>query len=209
MKNQKKNHKQLKDKIPKAEEIESLPTYSEEEKNRIKAYYKKMSVNKPPKFYSLEEGNKISIDSPLNEVGFLEAFGTVDSGLASLFFNQISGSLSALPENKLNNYNTLLALMHGIKPKDELEAMLAVQMAGVHNLAMEFIRRSILKDQIVDAVDRNINRATRLLRTFTAQIEALNRYRGKGQQRVIVEHVNVHEGGKAIVGNVNHTSGEG
>ena len=41
-----------------------------------------------------------------------------------------------------------------------------------------------------------------LLRTFTAQVEALQRYRGKGQQKVTVEHVNVNAGGQAIVGTV-------
>jgi hypothetical protein len=32
------------------------------------------------------------------------------------------------------------------------------------------------------------------------QVEALQRYRGKGQQKVTVEHVHVHSGGQAIVG---------
>jgi hypothetical protein len=36
----------------------------------------------------------------------------------------------------------------------------------------------------------------------------LNRHRGKGQQRVTVEHVHVHAGGQAVVGNV-ETSGGG
>ena len=40
------------------------------------------------------------------------------------------------------------------------------------------------------------------LRTFTMQVEALQRYRGKGQQKVTVEHVHVHAGGQAIVGAV-------
>jgi hypothetical protein len=30
----------------------------------------------------------------------------------------------------------------------------------------------------------------------------LNRHRGKGQQKVTVDHVHVHSGGQAIVGNV-------
>jgi hypothetical protein len=42
----------------------------------------------------------------------------------------------------------------------------------------------------------------KLLRTFTAQIEALQRHRGKGEQKVTVEHVHVHAGGQAIVGAV-------
>jgi hypothetical protein len=41
----------------------------------------------------------------------------------------------------------------------------------------------------------------KLLRTFAAQTEALQRYRGKGQQ-FTVEHVHDHTGGQAIVGSV-------
>jgi hypothetical protein len=33
-------------------------------------------------------------------------------------------------------------------------------------------------------------------------LEALNRHRGKGQQKVTVEHVHVHAGGQAVVGSV-------
>ena len=43
--------------------------------------------------------------------------------------------------------------------------------------------------------DSNGNLAVKLLRTFAAQTEALQRYRGKGQQKVTVEHVLVHTGG--------------
>ena len=38
-------------------------------------------------------------------------------------------------------------------------------------------------------------------------MEALNRHRGKGQQRVTVEHVHVHQGGQAIVGAVHQGGG--
>jgi hypothetical protein len=38
-------------------------------------------------------------------------------------------------------------------------------------------------------------------------LEALNRHRGKGQQKVIVEHVHMHQGGQAIVGSVNVSGG--
>ena len=37
--------------------------------------------------------------------------------------------------------------------------------------------------------------------------KSLNRHRGKGQQKVTVEHVHVHEGGQAIVGNVESPGG--
>ena len=53
----------------------------------------------------------------------------------------------------------------------------------------------------------NVNEATKMLRTFTTQMEALKKYRTGGQQKVTVEHVHVNEGGRAIVGTVNQGGG--
>jgi hypothetical protein len=39
-------------------------------------------------------------------------------------------------------------------------------------------------------------------------LEALNRHRGKGQQKMTVEHVHVQPGGKALVGVVGSPSGD-
>ena len=45
-----------------------------------------------------------------------------------------------------------------------------------------------------------VNLACKLQRTLVALVEALHRYRSGGQQKVVVEHVHVNEGGQAIVG---------
>jgi hypothetical protein len=42
----------------------------------------------------------------------------------------------------------------------------------------------------------------KLSRTYVVLLDALNRHRGKGQQKVTVEHVHVHSGGQAVVGMV-------
>jgi len=47
-----------------------------------------------------------------------------------------------------------------------------------------------------------LSQAQRLMSLYTKQLAALGKYRGKGQQRVTVEHVHVAPGGQAIVGNV-------
>ena len=60
---------------------------------------------------------------------------------------------------------------------------------------------------MVSQQDSNGNLAVKLLRAFAAQTEALQRYRGKGQQKVTVEHVHVHTGGRAIVGSVSQSGG--
>ena len=51
--------------------------------------------------------------------------------------------------------------------------------------------------------------AAKLLRVFREQLQALQRYRGKGQQKVTVEHVHVHAGGQAIGGCVEAPRGRG
>ena len=85
--------------------------------------------------------------------------------------------------------------------------MLSVKMIGTHNLAMESMKRTMISEQPFEARKANMAYATKMLRTFSAQMEALKKYRSKGEQKVTVEHVHVNEGGQAIVGNVKTTGG--
>ena len=86
--------------------------------------------------------------------------------------------------------------------------MLATQMVTVHNVTMEMSRRALLvEDQTEDGVNFNVNRMTKLMRTYMAQMEALNKYRNKGKQQITVQHVNVNDGGQAIVGDVTQGGG--
>jgi hypothetical protein len=84
--------------------------------------------------------------------------------------------------------------------------MLAVQMVGVHWLAMDLLRKANDAALRTDAG----NLAVKLLRTYTAQIEALKRYRSAGEQRVVVQHVNVTADQAAVqVNEVPALRGEG
>jgi hypothetical protein len=94
----------------------------------------------------------------------------------------------------------------GIGPKDELEGMLATQLIAAHNAAMECYRRAMLAEQTFEGRQQSLNQGSKLSRTSAALIEALNRHRGKGQQKVTVEHVHVHSGGQAVVGVVAPTA---
>jgi hypothetical protein len=95
----------------------------------------------------------------------------------------------------------------GIAPKDELEGMLAVQLIASHTAAMESYRRAMLAEQTFEGRQAALSQAGKLSRTHVLLLEALNRHRGKGQQKVTVEHVHVHAGGQAIVGNVGTPGG--
>ena len=76
----------------------------------------------------------------------------------------------------------------------------------MHFAATRALRR-LKGTDMVSQQDSNGNLAVKLLRTFAAQTEALQRYRAKGQQKVTVEHVHVHTGGQAIVGAVSQSGG--
>jgi hypothetical protein len=105
--------------------------------------------------------------------------------------------------------NAALASIIEIDPKDSIELMLASQMTATHALAMEMSRRAMDGEQTLDGVDKNINFTNKLMRTFSTQVEALNKYRTKGQQKITVQHVNVNNGGQAVIGDVKPGGGGG
>ena len=73
---------------------------------------------------------------------------------------------------------------------------------------MECYRRAMIGEQTFEVRRENLAQANKLSRTYATLLEALNRHRGKGQQKVTVEHVHVHSGGQAVVGMV-ETPGRG
>jgi len=87
-------------------------------------------------------------------------------------------------------------------PTNEIEGMLAAQIVATHSAAMECYRRAMIPNQTFEGRQQNLSYGTKLSRTFASLLESLDRQRGKGQQKVTVEHVHVHQGGQAIVGNV-------
>ena len=137
-----------------------------------------------------------------------KATGTTDDDTAMMLLLQAALASSNGDSQDIARYcNAALALLRGIGPRDSIAGMLAVQMIGTHNLGMKFLERSLSEGLTTEQVSENINRATKLLRLFTAQVEALNKYRNKGRQKVTVEHVHVFAGGQAIVGTVEHERG--
>ena len=85
--------------------------------------------------------------------------------------------------------------------------MIIAQLLATHNATMECYRRAMIPEQTLEGRRENLNQANKLSRTCGTLIDALNRHRGKGQQKVTVEHVHVHAGGQAVVGMVETPGG--
>lgn len=107
-----------------------------------------------------------------------------------------------------------------IQAQNSLEKMLAHQMAAAHAASMRLIARaetelSQCQLQGADArqnaqlsATRLFNTSARLMASFQDGIATLHKLRHGGKQTVTVQHVQVSEGGQAVVaGSVNGTGG--
>ena len=104
-------------------------------------------------------------------------------------------------------FNAARAAIDGMRPADEIEAMLAIQMVATQDVAMEMMSRA-KQSEFMPQLQECGALAVKLLRTYAAQVEAFARLRRGGEQRVIVQHLHVNEGGQAIVGALSHPGSE-
>lgn len=181
------------------------PTPQEREVMEVYLARKKGKPPAPRMKISEKEGvAQISPDHacpPLGLALLMEALATTDADFLDGLLGQLANAGSRGREVDERGLNFMLSVVKAIEPKDEVETMIAAQMAAIHIATMTFARRLNNVETIAqqDSAERAFNK---LARTFAAQVEALKRYRTGGQQKVTVEHVHVHEGGQAIVGHV-------
>lgn len=142
---------------------------------------------------------------PVEEAGAVAFTGSTSDDFTATMMSQAAGTVwmaESDPDEIAVMANAGMAAMVGIAPTDEIEGMLAVQMLGCHNAAMECYRRAMISDQPSVVRKENLSQANKLSRTFTMLMDTLGKYRGKGRQMVTVEHVHVNRGGQAIVANI-------
>ena len=166
-----------------------------------------MSARKP----AANAPKTVVADDPDDRKGRLKDLGGSQSDhWNNILANQAMQSLwmkNSSPEERDKQLSATVAALAGIAPKDELEGMIAAQLGAAHNAAMECYRRAMIGEQTFEGRRENLAQANKLSRTHATLIEALNRHRGKGQQKVTVEHVHVHAGGQAVVGVVDGPGG--
>ncbi len=101
--------------------------------------------------------------------------------------------------------NIVLQSLAEQQPKDAHEARLCAQATALYSQGMDYLERArrVLFDETI-AKDHwhtiLIKTATRLLDLHAKTVGELARYRKNGEQLIVVQHVNVKSGGKAIVG---------
>lgn len=142
-----------------------------------------------------------------NDLGpLMRMLGTTNRDFAKGLLRQLL-SASGRGIDKFDGDGLFFALgtITATKPRDELEAMQIAQMAAVH-AAMMKVAGDLARAEYLPERESATRALNQLARTYTAQLEALNRYRS-GAERVTVQNVSVSAGGKAIVGNVTQAAG--
>jgi hypothetical protein len=182
-----------------------------QERTAIDKFLARNAANPAPGLKVLKgQAATISPDHPDDLAGtmlLMDALGTGDVDFYHGLLKQLATAGSKGGQVDERRLNFMLSVMKGVQPRDQLEAMLAAQMAAVHMATMTIAQRLADVENIPqqDSAERAFNK---LSRTFTTQMEALKRYRTGGEQKVTVQHVSVAEGGQAIVGNVTQAQRE-
>ena len=126
-------------------------------------------------------------------------------GIASDVIKAIMSPLINLIANQGNNdadsaFNKSITLIAASDPKNQLELMLATQLAMTHitlGKSAQLLDRNCSEVKTINSLG---NLYTKLSRLGIDQINTLERMKGKGQQKIIVERVNIEAGGQAAIG---------
>lgn len=116
--------------------------------------------------------------------------------------NNITAEKFDMDKAKQKSSNALVAL----DVKGGLQSMLAAQMLSIHELQ----QRTMTYANAIDSLELKkyyTNTAIKLANCFVQQANILAKLQGVGGQKIIVERVDVHQGGQAVVGNIQGSVG--
>ena len=80
--------------------------------------------------------------------------------------------------------------------------MFASPITGLNAKGMRYLARAENDENWLCHTESSIKMAVKLLRLKNETIETLMRYRRKGEQKVIVQHIKVADDAKAIIGDI-------
>jgi hypothetical protein len=154
------------------------------------------------------QGNVVSFASPgpadrIWREQLRAALGTVSDAFVDMALHHLERAArmpGAGPSNM--SINGALAIIAAFAPRNEAEAALALQAACTHMVALVMMARIGGGHGSERRLPALASAAAKLMRAHCLQVETYRRLRGGGDQHIRVEHVHVHDGGRAIVGAV-------
>jgi hypothetical protein len=121
-------------------------------------------------------------DEIIGHILYMDAVGSADWDFACGIMKQLAKASCRGNDADEEKLNFMLSVVKGIQPRDQIEAMLASQMASVHVASMAVAARLIHAERASEQ-DSNERAFNKLTRTFAMQMEALQRYRTGAEQK--------------------------
>jgi hypothetical protein len=134
----------------------------------------------------------------LRESVLCAAFGTASTGYSQRLFQQTLNAQFLQKKDGAKTANDLLEALVAMNPKDIIEGQLCSRLLVLVNHYNEYMQRATDPNQPIKIIEKYLNCATKLMRTYNETLDLLNKHRRKGEQRVTVQHVNV-TGGQTVV----------
>lgn len=123
--------------------------------------------------------------------------GIMHKKLVNDILNKAAGAICGSAEY-IEKAAIVLASLEDQQPKDAHEARLCAQAVALYSQGLKYMQYSD-QQTMFSQCEFYIKNAVKLLRLHNETVEAINRYRRGGEQRVIVQHVNVNDGGQAVI----------
>jgi hypothetical protein len=92
----------------------------------------------------------------------------------------------------------IIESLNEFEPADYFEAQLYTKAVALYDQGMNYLSCASTS-KLIDHIEKYQKWAVKLLRLHNETIETLTRYRRKGEQKFVVQHVNVSDGGQAVV----------
>jgi hypothetical protein len=131
-----------------------------------------------------------------------DAFGTTSAAFVNSqtkIIIRILGSDQGQPN--LDALNAVIAIVDGLRPENEMEAAMALQIALSHFISTDMLRRMVSTPHL-EQKERYCTLATKLQRTMAGHADVLLKLRGGRDPNAGIGQVTVKDGGQAIVGQV-------
>lgn len=153
------------------------------------------------KSVALSKDDAANLPAPCNQNREAEAFkNIVGTSYKALALDIIQRSAYAIPGyDEDTQIKILCEFLNEMKPQNAIEGMLCAQLALLHFQGTQHLGGAGKTDWRPH-IEFDLKAAIKLLKLQHETLDVLMRYRRKGEQRVVVQYVNVNDGGKAIVG---------
>jgi hypothetical protein len=157
------------------------PTPSERE--TLKSYFARRDKRKPAPRMKVKADAKgvvnVEFHHPDRSIGqwlLMDAIGTADSEFMDGLLKQLVNAGTQGRTVDENGVTFMLSIVKGIEPRDQVETMLAAQMAAVHNATMTFARRLAHVDNIPqqDSAERAFKQARQDVRGASLGFEGIS-----------------------------------